>query len=105
VYCLSEALRRSKLEIYVDILKTVAVKPLKPTQITSKAKINFKTSKNYLNPLTQYKLIQKQTIKKRKRQNSFYSITKKGIAFLKLYNKILLMVHPKKSHDLQNYFL
>ena len=51
-------MRRSKMEIHLDILKTLAQKgPLKLTHIMYKANVNCSVLKEYLDFLTQQKLV------------------------------------------------
>ena len=54
-------IQRSKLEIYVDVLKALAHHgPLKPTQLVYKVNISYSFRKRYFDFLVQHKLIQKQ---------------------------------------------
>lgn len=96
VYCVKESLRRSQLEIFVDVLNVIKDKPLRLTHITLKAKINFVTLQSFLSQLTQHNLVEERVIKTRKRENIFYAITKKGSKFLRIYCDLNLMFNSKK---------
>jgi predicted transcriptional regulator len=82
-------MRRSKLEMYVDILKALARHgPLKLTHIMYKANVNCSVLKQYLDFLIQHDLVEKQTVKKRKVVYIAYAITEKGRTTLKHFREL-----------------
>ena len=79
-------MRRSKLEMYVDILKVLAHRgPLKLTHIMYKANVNCKVLKEYLDFLLAQGLIEERLVGKRK---VVYANTQKGIAVLKYFREL-----------------
>ncbi|UCE15570.1 MAG: ArsR family transcriptional regulator [Candidatus Bathyarchaeota archaeon] len=80
-------MRRSKLEMHIDILKVLARHgPLKLTHIMYKANINCSVLKQHLNFLIQQNLIEEQTLqKKRHKTIVVYAITEKGRTVLKYF--------------------
>ncbi len=78
-------MRRSKLEMHIDILKALARHgPLKLTHIMYKANVNCSVLKQHLDFLIQQNLIEEQTIQKRKKVvYVVYAITEKGRTVLK----------------------
>lgn len=73
-------MRRSKQEIYVDILKVLAFDGAsKPTQLAYKAKVNTHVLNQCLNYLCQQNLVKKRTMKKK----LTYAVTKKGWRVIK----------------------
>lgn len=79
-------MRRSKLEMYVDILKVLARHgPLKLTHIMYKANVNCSVLKEYLNFLMQQNLIEEKTVGKKR---IVYAITQRGITVLKYFREL-----------------
>jgi len=83
-------MRRSKLELHLDILKALARnEPLKLTHIMSKANVNCDTLKQYLDFLIQHNLVEEQTLPKKRRQTRVvYAITERGRTVLKYFSEI-----------------
>jgi len=83
-------MRRSKLEMHIDILKALARhRPLKLTHIMYKANINCDTLKRYLDFLIQHNLVEEQTLhKKRHRTRVVYAITERGLTALKYFREL-----------------
>ncbi|MDH5376180.1 MAG: winged helix-turn-helix domain-containing protein [Candidatus Bathyarchaeota archaeon] len=83
-------MRRSKLEMYVDILKVLARHgPLKLTHIMYKANINCSVLKQNLDFLIQQNLVEEQTLhKKRNKKRVFYAITERGRTVLKYFREL-----------------
>ena len=78
-------MRRSKLEMHVDVLKVLARHgPLKLTHVMYKANVNCSVLKQYLGFLIQHKLVEEQTLKKR----VVYAITERGRTALKYFREI-----------------
>ena len=81
--------RRSKLEIYVDILKILAQKgPLRLTRIMYKANVNCTVLKDFLDSLCQQNLAEEQVIQKRKSKKTIYGITERGRMALNCFKEI-----------------
>ena len=79
-------MRRSKLEMYVDILRVLARHgPLKLTHIMYKANVNCSVLKEYLDFLTKQNLVEERTVGKRR---VVYAITQRGIMVLKYFREL-----------------
>ena len=79
-------MRRSKLEMYVDILKVLAHRgPLKLTHVMYKANVNCSVLKEYLDFLMKQGLVEERTIGKRR---VVYAITQRGITVLKYFREL-----------------
>jgi len=83
-------LRRSKMEIHLDILMTLAQRgPLKLTHIMYKSNVNCCVLKEYLDFLIQQELVAEKTIKK---ERIIYTITEKGLTVLKHFRELQLLI-------------
>ena len=79
-------MRRSKLEMYIDILKVLAHRgPLKLTHIMYKANVNCSVLKQYLEFLIKQNLVEERTAGKRR---VVYAITPRGITVLKHFREL-----------------
>jgi predicted transcriptional regulator len=79
-------MRRSKLEMYLDILKVLAHwGPRKMTHVMYKANVNFSLLEGYLGFLIKKELIEKRIIK---RERKVYAIAQRGITVLKLFREL-----------------
>ena len=79
-------MRRSKLEMYVDILQVLAVKgQLKLTHIMYKSNVNCKVLKSQLEFLMKNGLVEERILR---REKVVYAITQKGISTLKAFTQI-----------------
>ena len=79
-------MRRSQLEMYVDILKVLAQRgPLKLTHIMYKANVNCKVLKEYLDFLTKQGLVEEKIIR---RERVVYAITQRGVTVLKQFREL-----------------
>lgn len=79
-------MRRSKLEMYVDVLKVLAHHgPLKLTHIMYKANVNCSVLKDYLDFLMKYNLVEERPAGK---SRVVYGITQTGIAVLKHFREL-----------------
>ena len=79
-------MRRSKLEMYVDILKVLARSgPLKLTHIMYKANVNCSVLKEYLDFLIAQNLVEEKTVGKKR---IVYAITARGITVLKYFREL-----------------
>ncbi len=87
-------MRRSKLEIHIDILRALACNGrLKPTHITYKANVNCSALKECLDFLVERNLIKEQMINKKKQTRKFYAITEQGLTVLKNVKEINSALH------------
>ena len=83
-------MRRSKLEMYVDILKVLARKgPLKLTHIMYKANVNCSVLKEYLDFLINQELVEEKTVGKKR---IVYVVTEKGLSVLKYFRELKVML-------------
>ena len=79
-------MRRSKLEIYIDILNVLALKgQLKLTHIMYKSNVNCKVLKEQLEFLIKNGLVEERILRK---ERTVYAITPKGIQVLKFFREI-----------------
>ena len=79
-------LRRSKLEMHLDIIRTLAQKgPLKLTHIMYKANVNCSVLKEQIDFLIQQNIIQERVMKK---ERIVYELTEKGFSILKTFRQI-----------------
>ena len=79
-------MRRSKLEMCIDILKVLAHRgPLRLTHIMYKANVNCSVLKEYLDFLMKQNLVEERTIGKRR---VVYCITQRGITVLKHFKEL-----------------
>jgi predicted transcriptional regulator len=79
------SLRRSHLEIRMDILSCVRAGAEKPTQIMYKANLSWNALKEHLEVLERGKLLNPVSVGTRKK----YELTEKAFAVLMAYTKIL----------------
>ena len=79
-------MRRSKLEMYVDILRVLAHKgPLKLTHIMYKTNVNCRVLKEYLDYLLKHGLVEMRIIGK---ASVVFVVTQKGITVLKYFHEL-----------------
>lgn len=79
-------MRRSKLEMYVDILSVLAHRgPLKLTHIMYKANVNCSVLGEYLEFLLKKGLVEERKVKKNR---TVYAVTQNGISVLKAFREI-----------------
>jgi predicted transcriptional regulator len=78
--------RRSKLEMYVDILSVLAHRgPLKLTHVMYKANVNCSVLKEYLDFLIKQGLVEERTVGKRR---VVYAVSQRGINVLKYFKEL-----------------
>jgi len=75
---------RSRLDVYVNILKALARGSSKLTHIMYQAEINYKTVRRCLNFLIKQNLVKATPVGKRR----FYHLTERGIAVLETLSKL-----------------
>ena len=79
-------MRRSKLEMYIDILKVLAQRgPLKLTHVMYKANVNCSVLKEYMVFLIKQGLVEEKAIGKRR---VVYAVTQRGIMVLKYFREL-----------------
>lgn len=79
-------MRRSKLEMYVDILKALAHRgPLKLTHIMYKANVNCSVLREYLDFLIKQNLVEERNVGK---SRTVFAITQRGITVLKYFRDL-----------------
>lgn len=79
-------MRRSKLEMYVDILQVLSRRgPLKLTHVMYKANVNCKVLKEYLDFLLKQGLIEERIVGK---SRTVFAITPRGITVLKYFREL-----------------
>jgi predicted transcriptional regulator len=79
-------MRRSKLEMYVDILKVLAQRgPLKLTHIMYKANVNCSVLSEYLEFLLKQGLVEERNLKKNR---MVYMVTQHGLTVLKSFREL-----------------
>jgi len=79
-------MRRSKLEMYVDILRVLAHRgPLKLTHIMYKANVNCSVLKEYLDFLIKQGLVEERTIGKRR---VVFAVTQRGISVMRHFQEL-----------------
>ena len=90
-------MRRSKLEMYVDILRVLAQRgPLKLTHIMYKANVNCNILKGYLDFLIKQGLIEERLVGK---SNVVYAITACGTSVLKFFGELNKVLTVKEEDD------
>ena len=79
-------MRRSKLEMYVDILKVLAQRgPLKLTHVMYKANVNCSVLKEYLDFLIKQSLVAERIVGKGR---VVYAITERGSVVMKQFKEL-----------------
>ena len=87
-------MRRSKLEIHIDILRALAYHGrLKPTHITYKANVNCSALKECLDFLLERNLVKEQSVSRRKQTRKYYAITDLGLTALRNVKEINKALH------------
>lgn len=79
-------MRRSKLEMYIDILRVLAQRgPLKLTHVMYKANVNCSVLKEYMDFLIKQGLVEERAVGKRR---LVYAVTQRGITVLKYFREL-----------------
>jgi len=95
-------MRRSKLEIYIDILKVLANKgPLKLTHIMYKSNVNCSVLKEQLEFLIKNSLVEERILSK---ERTVYAVTQRGTQVLKAFGEIKL-IFPEETQKRPNPYL
>lgn len=83
------SMRRSKLEMHIDILKALARHgPLRVTHVMRKVNINCGRLKQYLDLLIKHNLVEVQTSHKRRSKPNVYAITEEGRILLACFREV-----------------
>ena len=95
-------MRRSKMEMYVDILKVLAKNgPLKLTHIMYKANVNCSVLKQNLDFLIQQNLIEEQIRRKKRNKTKVrYAITERGKTVIKYFNEVKRALQITKENNI-----
>lgn len=92
-------MRRSKLEMYIDILEVLAQRgPLKLTHVMYKANVNCSVLKDYLEFLLKQELVEERSLGKKR---IVFAISQKGITVLKYFRE-LKQVLPIIEEDVRH---
>ena len=93
--------RRSRFELYVDILTEIMNGSTKPTKIMYGANLSYKSLKSILKTLINQGLIEEaEGIKKDKRTKITYKLTQRGINVVRYYSKAKILIEIKNPKDL-----
>ena len=93
--------RRSKLEIYVDILQEIMNGTVIPTRIMYAANLSWKPLQETLKSLCSQELIEEiETDDGDKRTKRAYKITEKGFNVLRYFNKAKELVGKEASPEI-----
>ncbi len=88
-------MRRSKLEMYIDVLKVLAHHgPLKLTHIMYKANVNCSVLKDYLDFLIDNNLVEERP---KGKSRVIYGVTQRGIAVLKHFRELKQILPVKEE--------
>lgn len=90
--------RRSRLEIYLNILEAVRNGVEKPTRIMYAAKLSWKPTKSILSYLIEQGLIAEVRDTKSVKSRRRYKITEKGIAVLDYFEKAKDLLPINEAH-------
>lgn len=94
-------MRRSKLEVYIDILEVLAIRgPLKLTHIMYKSNVNCSVLKDQLEFLIKNTLVEERILRKEK---VVYAVTSRGLQILKSFREIK-QVFPIEEEKQQSPF-
>ena len=93
-------LKRSRLEIYADVLTEIKSGTSLTIKIMYGANLSWTTIKKTLETLTAQGLIEEQTIEGSKRTKKIYTLTGKGNNALNYLNKINELMDPHKTVEI-----
>lgn len=96
--------RRSKLEIYIDILEEVRNGVIIPTRIMYGANLSWKPLQQILKSLvTQELIVEYMTEERDKRTKKAYKLTEKGLNVLRYFNKAKELVEKETMPEIGNW--
>ena len=86
--------RRSKLEIYLDVLKIIKDDTTKPTRIMYGANLSWRLLQGILSSMVGQDLIQEVDVSESrdKRSNTVYKVTTKGDAVLRYFDRAKALI-------------
>ena len=87
--------RRSRFEIYIDILTEIDSGTVLPTQIMYGANMNWNTLKRAIEKLIVQGFIEEQSIYGIKRSNRIYKLTERGDNFLNYLKTVKEILKPE----------
>ena len=91
-------MRRSKLEMYIDILEVLSLKgPLKLTHIMYRSNVNCNVLKDQLEFLMKNNMVEERILRKEK---IVYAISQRGITVLKTFREIKAIFPEEESCQL-----
>jgi len=93
-------LKRSRLEIYADVLTEIKSGTSLTIKIMYGTKLSWTTIKKTLETLTAQGLIEKQTLDGNKKRKNTYTITRKGNNALNYINKVKELMDPHKINEI-----
>jgi len=95
--------RRSKFEIYIDILTEIKGGTVIPTRIMYGANLSWKPLKQILKTLTAQELIVEQSMGEGdKRTKKAYALTERGENVLKYFNRAKGLMELEKAVEIRN---
>jgi predicted transcriptional regulator len=92
--------KRSRIEIYLDVLQAIRKGIFKPTRIMYRTNLSWKPLMEVLNAMIEQDLIASEDI----HNHVIYKITEKGMDVLKYFNKAMELIEiksPQKLRDLK----
>ncbi|HIH87669.1 TPA: hypothetical protein HA344_00480 [Candidatus Bathyarchaeota archaeon] len=96
--------RRSKLEIYIDILEEINGGVVIPTRIMYGANLSWKPLQQVLKSLTNQELIVEHTTEDGdRRTKKAYKLTEKGTNVLRYFNKAKELVESERVPEIRNW--
>ncbi len=96
--------RRSKLEIYIDILEEINNGVIIPTRIMYGANLSWKPLQTILDSLTNQELIEEYvTDDGDKRTKKAYKLTDKGVNVLRYFNKAKELVSNDRVPEISSW--
>jgi predicted transcriptional regulator len=97
--------RRSKLEIYLDVLKIIKQGTTKPTRIMYGANLSWKLLQGVLSSMVNQDLVEEidMSTSRDKRTNTVYQVTTKGASVVRFFDRAkgLIEVDESYFHPLQ----
>jgi len=81
--------KRSRLEIYLDVLRAIKKGVNKPTRIMYKTNLSWKPLQEILESMTSQEIIKKIEVNKRKK----YVITEKGLNVLRYFEEMMELIN------------
>ena len=91
-------MRRSKLEMYIDILEVLSMKgPLKLTHIMYRSNVNCNVLKDQLEFLIKNNMVEERILR---REKIVYAISQRGITVLKTFREIKSIFPEEESTQL-----